>query len=386
MKNIGVYLNSEPFGGGTYQYNLSIIEALSFLNQKEYSVDTFSHSKKWKKILPKHFNNYVVTKPIILRLFWKFFRLIFNNPEFQIRFASIFNPVIKKINESKCDLVIYPSQDIISYQTNKKSLSTIHDLMHRYEPHFAEYQDGTYNFREIHYKMICKYASGILVDSELGKEQVIQSYNITKSKLFVLPFTPPRYILGTPSSDVISKYQLPKNYLFYPAQFWEHKNHLNLIKALKIILNKNLDINLVLVGAKKNNYIKTKRLIKKLNLENHVCILGYVENKEMVSLYKNAICTIFVSLIGPTNIPPLEAFAAGSPLICSNVYAMPEQVGDAALLVNPKDPQDIAEKIEKIMSDKILQHQLKKRGFERIKKFDQEKFNVKFEQIINKLI
>lgn len=386
MIHIGIYLASEPYGGGTYQYNLSVIHALESFDKSKYVITAFFHNEKWIDIIPEEFNQVITGRPLILRALGRVYRMMDRTSEGWRRFASVFNPIVKKINNSDCDIVIYPSQDIASYQTNKKSLSTIHDLMHRYESHFEEYQNNEYERREIHYSMMSKYAEGILVDSAIGKKHVIESYGTDESKVFVLPFVPPLYLLNTKSVDVTLKYNLPEQYFFYPAQFWEHKNHINLLEALKILKDQNININLVLVGSKQNNYQKVLSKINELMLTDNVYILGYVSNDDMASLYKNAIATTFVSLIGPTNIPPMEALTLGCPLICSNAYAMPEQVGNAALLIDPKSPKDIADKIKVIDSEADVADKLIKEGKKIIKKYGQKEFSIKLESYIKEVL
>lgn len=382
MINIGIYLATDPFGGGTYQYNLSIIKALDSLDKQKYQITAFCHAEDWKKLVPADFKTIISGRPIFLRVLGRLYKMLDTSAEGYRRFAWLFNPIIRDINKSNCDVVIYPSQDTVSYQTNKKSLSTIHDLMHRYEPHFEEYQNGEYEKREKHYSMMCKYTDGILVDSTIGKQHVIESYDVNEKKVSVLPFVPPTYLLESKDVDVKNKYYLPDDYLFYPAQFWEHKNHINLLEALKILKDRNIQVNLVLVGSKKNNYLKVMQTIDDLGLKNQVYILGYVSNDEMASLYKNATATAFVSLIGPTNIPPMEALTLGSPLICSDAYGMPEQVEDGALLVNPKSPEDIADKIEKLISNKVLQEKLIENGKRITLNYGQNEFNAHLESII----
>lgn len=382
MKHIGIYLATEQNGGGTYQYNLSIIHALKDLDKNEYKLTAFFHNEDWTKHLSDDFNLVFKKRSLSRRIFNRTYRMIDRMPEASRRFASFFNPIITEINKSDCDIVIYPSQDEVSYQSTKKSLSTIHDLMHRYESHFEEYQNGEYDLREKHYSLMCKFAGGILVDSKVGKQQVIESYDIDEKKVFVLPFVPPFYLLDAKNEDIKSKYNLPEKYFFYPAQFWEHKNHINLLTAVKILKNRKIEINLVLVGSKKNNYNKVIKKINELELSSNVYILGYVSNDDMASLYKNAIATTFVSLIGPTNIPPLEAMILGSPLICSNAYAMPEQVGDGALLIDPKNPNDIAEKMLRIIEDELLAKSYVQKGKKIIELYGQKEFSIKLELYI----
>ena len=260
MINIGLYLASEPHGGGAHQYNLSIISALELFDKTKYRVSVYCHDINWLDIVPKDFSLIIVKNPFILKVLSRLYKLIDTSAEGLRRHASFFNPLVKKINESDCEIVICPNQDALSYQCNKKTVTTIHDLMHRYgvlrllshyagyENHFDEYRHGEIKRRDKHYTMICKYANCILVDSIVGRSHVYESYKIEHDRVFVLPFVAPSYLSNNKTIDVKKKYKLPDNYIFYPAQFWEHKNHIRLLEAIAILKNKNLDINLVLVG------------------------------------------------------------------------------------------------------------------------------------------
>jgi glycosyltransferase involved in cell wall biosynthesis len=387
LKTIGVYLVAKPFIGGSYQYNLSIIKALSSLNEENYKIRAFYHDESWSTILPDHFSKILTKKPSFLyRGLSKLYRLIDRTAKGLRRFDSVFNPMARLINRSDCNLVIFPSQDVMAYTTSIKSITSIHDLMHRYEGHFEEYQNGVIVERDKHYTMICKHSDGILVDSNIGKTHVIESYNIDSNKIFVLPFVPPYYLLNSKEIDICSLFNLPDKFIFYPAQFWEHKNHSILLKAIKVLKDRGVNINLVLVGSKKNNYNKVISEISEYCLEDNVKILGYVSNDEIYSLYKKAIAMTFVSLIGPTNIPPMEAMLCGCPLICSNAYAMPDQTGNAAILFDPLDVSGLATAIERIWTNESLRSELILNGLDKIKEYNQNNFNTNLENLICKLI
>jgi glycosyltransferase involved in cell wall biosynthesis len=384
-KNIGVCLAAAPSIGGTYQYNLSMIKALESINPEKYSITVFYYNASWDEIIPNNFLKVRMTRNFFGRVYSRLYRMLRNTSDGWRRAGSFLQDV-KAINDSNCELVIFPSQETLAFQTNKQSVASIHDLMHRYEPHFEEYQYGEYDRRELHYSAVCKYSSAILVDSEIGKKQVVESYSVDEDKIFVLPFVPPFYLSNSREVDVKSKYSLPGRYIFYPAQFWEHKNHLNLFQALKVLKEEGVDVDLVLVGSKNNNYEKSMETITRLDLCDRVHVIGYVSNDDICSLYKNAVAMIFVSLAGPTNIPPMEALLTGCPLICSSVYAMPEQVGDAALLIDPKDPVDIAQKIKRIWQDEILRNELIKKGFQKTQMYGQKDFDRILGSLIDKVI
>jgi glycosyltransferase involved in cell wall biosynthesis len=102
-----------------------------------------------------------------------------------------------------------------------------------------------------------------------------------------------------------------------------------------------------------------------LGLSDHVRFLGFVSQDDLVSLYRHALALTYVSFFGPENLPPLEAFALGCPVIASNVAGAHEQLGDAALLVDPKSPAEIAEAIKAVYENTSLRELLVRRGLAR---------------------
>jgi glycosyltransferase involved in cell wall biosynthesis len=383
---IGIFLARKPQLGGAHQYTLSMIRALESLSQKHFNTIVYYQEREWESFIPASFQKSFQKRPLINRVFSWFYKNIDKSQNGYRRFPVLCNPIIGIINKSECELIIFPDQDLECYQIKKKSLVTVHDLMHRYEPYFAEYSINFIDERDKHYFNICKHVTGVLVDSEIGKKQIIESYNRKDDTVYVLKFVPPYYLLDYKVVDVKSKYALPEEYFFYPAQYWQHKNHENLIRAVKILKDNGILINLVLVGARKNYFTAITKLIERLEIRKQVMVLGYVPNEDMGSLYKRATALVFVSFLGPTNIPPLEAMLMGCPVICSNKYAMPEQIGDAGLLVDPSNPQDIADKMYQLKIDKSLRESLINRGYQKIKEYDQECFNIRLHEIITDIL
>ena len=189
------------------------------------------------------------------------------------------------------------------------------------------------------------------------------------------------------AAKVLAKFKLPEKFLFYPAQFWYHKNHIRLIKAFHLIKkNHGIKIPLVLVGSAKGHYEKIYQemmaLIKKENMMEQVVHLGYVSEKEIVALYKRSTALVFPSLIGPTGIPFLEAMVLGTPTICSNLFEIPNQIGDAGVLFDPFDINDMADKIYKVWTDEDLRKKMAERGRERTKDLTLENNAKKWEKIM----
>ena len=102
--------------------------------------------------------------------------------------------------------------------------------------------------------------------------------------------------------------------------------------------------------------------------------LGFVSQNELVDLYRNALTLTYVSYFGPENLPPLEAFALGCPVIAANVNGAAEQLGDAALFIDPNSPEEIADAIQTMHTDKHLRGELVMRGLTRAQSWTGENF------------
>ena len=146
------------------------------------------------------------------------------------------------------------------------------------------------------------------------------------------------------------------------------------------------DISLVLAGSKRREYESCRRAAVQLGVADRVHFLGYVCDEDVHELYRRARALVMPTFFGPTNIPPLEAFAAGCPVAVSKVYGMPAQVGDAALLFDPESVASIAEAIRRLWTDDGLCAMLKSKGMERHKARGEREFNGRFAEIIRTIL
>ena len=382
MKKIGLYLSVGPRAGGSYQYCLSVIKYLQNLDSNNYEIIAFITNEVWNKKLNKKIKIVKLNKSKFLDKVLNYLSIFLPSNIGKILYDK-FSQNIEIINNSKCDYILFPSQENLSSKIKIKSITTIHDLMHRYEKEFKEYNLFERFKRDYYYSQICKNSQNIIVDSKTGKNHVVESFKVDKKKIILAPFEPPSYLNKSKIINIYKKYKIPKNkFIFYPAQFWEHKNHINLIKAFNLLQKEMNKVNLVLVGTEKNNLINVKQEIINLNLSKKIFILGYVDEKDMYSFYKKASLTCFVSFCGPTNIPPLEAMYTGCPLICSDVYGMRDQVKNGGLFINPKSYEDIYKKLLMLLKNKNLQNQIIKNGFKIIQKNKKNNFLKSIDQLI----
>lgn len=378
---IGLFLDSKPADGGTYQFCITLVQALSALSPDKTEALAFYTDRLWKPILDAK------GLPTIFagNSFWTKVSRRRSNAFLPVRlwrrFAPHVHPVIKAIIDSQCDLWFFPSQDTWTYLTPVKAIGVILDLMHRYERRFPEVSSrGLYYSRERHYKNMCRWSNGLIVDSEIGKRQVIESYKVSPDKIHVLPFVVPDYLFS--DSSMHSAQKLPEKYIFYPAQFWEHKNHLRLVVAADKVRKTFPDFKLVFVGSAKNGYCKVVELVNRLGLRKNIYFMGYVPDSELRSLYRKARAMIMPTFFGPTNIPPLEAMALGCPAAVSKIYGMPEQLGNAALYFNPKSVNQMAVVLKTLWEDDDLCLELARRGLRQASQWTQQKFNEQLYAII----
>jgi glycosyltransferase involved in cell wall biosynthesis len=297
-------------------------------------------------------------------------------------------PEFREIRRDAPEIMIYVKPTLHIFHWKYVSIFPIHDLQHRLQPEFPEVSaNGEYQRREYMYARSVPAAAAILTDSMTGKEDVAACYRVNHSKIFSLPYIAPTFRKELTSaghmSRVREKYSLPDKYFFYPAAFWEHKNHRRLIRAVAILATKqNTRIHLLLAGSKKRGYSNLAGLAASLKIDDLVHFIGYVPDDDLAALYRQALALVMPTFFGPTNIPILEAWAAGCPVITSDLRGIREQVDDAGLLVNPLDETEIAEAMWLIHQNEGLRLNLIKRGKVRASKWTPQQFAARLADVI----
>jgi glycosyltransferase involved in cell wall biosynthesis len=248
-------------------------------------------------------------------------------------------------------------------------VANVWDVQHRLQPFFPEVSaDGTWIKRERFYSHFLSRAAFCVTGAEANKEAITRLYGIPDGRVRVMPLPAPTFALAAAPSqlNVREKFGIVGDYVFYPAQFWPHKNHANLILALKWLKDeKGIDLTLVLCGSDKGNLPFVRSFASRHGMETRVRFLGFVSNEELVALYRGAVALTFPSYFGPDNLPPLEAFALGCPAILSEWAGARELYGDAAMLVDPSSPADIGRAIHRVQSDAAIRERLKEAGLVR---------------------
>lgn len=380
---IGILAMLSRDQGGVYQYAHSLINSLIHSGQNQYTIITdegfenLSEEGSHHKVVRIRKQTQDVAKQIkrAVTLTFPFMRGSFDAA-----------PEYIAIKDKKLDLIISPLAMLTPIYLNIKYIVTIHDLQHKYHPQFFTFRQRC--AREYVFNKIAGEASLVVCESSYVKQDVINFLNVPEERVWVIQSPPPLAMKPLHLDEehlraVKEQYNLPDRFLFYPAQFWDHKNHINLVRAVHLLNTEyGADIQLILVGSKKDKFEETFEKVKQLHLDEKIKWLGYVPDEVMPCIYRLSTALVMPTLFESVSLPIWEAFHLKVPVASSNVCALPEQLGDAGLLFDPCNIGDIAEKVYRIWTDKDLRMDLVEKGLERIKGMTPHAYATQWEMAI----
>lgn len=304
----------------------------------------------------------------------------------QVRFPKL----LKKYN---LDLVHFPHFNIPVFYKGK-FVVTIHDLIH----HNFRMQRATTRSKAVYvlkhkafqyvFMTALKKSGEVITVSDYVKNELVKNWNISKDQVVVTKEAVEENIIRL-SEEIkpeeilytLKKYKIKKPYIFYVGNAHPHKNIRGLIKAfLKI---KETDKNLRLVLSGHDHYFWTK--IRDKYKHKDVIYTGYIEDRELVALYKAAEIFVIPSLEEGFGIPILEAFACGVPVVSSSAASLPEVGGDACIYFDPKNIGDMVEKIQSTLKNKATLKKLQEKGSARYKIFSWKKLAQSTLKVYNSL-
>jgi glycosyltransferase involved in cell wall biosynthesis len=260
----------------------------------------------------------------------------------------------RSLEEQGVDLVWFGSNWLENIG-NVPFICTVWDLAHLQQPWFPEVSiHGEWERRHNYYSRILPKATRIVVPNDGLTDLLLPWFPVGRDRIIENPFPTPDFALNAGPGDegVLRKHELEAGkYLFYPAQFWAHKNHYGALEALRRLP----DYTLALSGADKGwgQLEHVKWLAKKLGVDDRVRYLGFVSVDELVALYRQAHCLLYLSWFGPENLPPLEALALGCPVVCADIPGMRTQLGGAAVFTGPTDFDGIAAAVRELEDNRL---------------------------------
>lgn len=346
-------IDGNRVGIGTYSYNL--VKNLTKIDKKnEYILIHQCHTND---------NIYKENKELIIPY-----------PRIPLKKTIGDNIILaRKLRKHDFDIVHDLSQvSPFLFSSPFKKILTIHDLIPILFPETCWF---IHVFLQKHVlPLTLKNVDVIITVSKNTKQDVIKYLKFPENKIKVVYLgVNEKFNLLKNKNDIVKKYGINFPFILYVGTLEPRKNIPTLIKAFYKIKKNGMKYKLVIVGGKGWKYQEIYETIKKVNLQKEVIFTGYVPDEDLPKLYNAADLFVFPSLYEGFGLPPLEAMACGCPVITSNTSSLPEVIGDAGMMVDPYDVDELAKAMNNVLSDEELREDMIKKGLERVKQFSWEK-------------
>jgi len=262
-------------------------------------------------------------------------------------------------------------------------ITTIHDLTWKIYPQW--HTEDVIKAHSLKLQKTIKYNDVILCPSEWTKKDLLREYpKSINNKIYVIyegvdkKFKPAK---KENKLKTLEKYNINQPYIIYVGAIEPRKNLIRLIKAFNLLIKekKYSNLNLAIGGRAGWKNQNVFDLVKKLKLENKVIFTGFIQDKDLSTLYSNAQCSCYVSLYEGFGLPPLEAQSCGCPVVTSNISSIPEVIGKSAILINPYKTTSIKNGIKECIQNKKIIFQ---KGLLNSQKYTWKNTSQKFQKII----
>src|ERR1700737_4676062 len=338
---IAVIFNEVPQAGGAFHQSINAVEQFKRVCGESFDIQLFHLVEGGALWL-----NEIGLKSTPLRETWtsKIVEAILHfSPRSLSRRLKIISPREKLLLSLDIDFAYFTSPNTFALFLRKlKYIVTLYDLCHRDFPEFPEVTDfAVFESREAFAWQALAKAVLVIVDSKVLKSTVCESYGVQNDRVLVMPYGVSHYVSGGKfdGAAVRKKYNLEKSFLFYPAQFWAHKNHVRILQALRLLKERGHVVDVAFAGSDKGERAHVEATAVRLGLVDQVHFLGFVPSEDLAGLYSEAVALIMPTYLGPTNIPPLEAWSRDVPVIYSKHLSADIEEGVLAV------DSDVAESI-----------------------------------------
>jgi glycosyltransferase involved in cell wall biosynthesis len=276
----------------------------------------------------------------------------------------------RALKKHKIDIFLSP-EAIIPLNISVPTIAVIHDIAFEHYPDDLPFLTQKYNKWML--PRLAKKADRLISVSNFSKQDIMGHYHVDGDKIDIVynaakeEFKP---LTSQEITDTREQYSDGKAYFLYVGALNPRKNLVNLFKAYdRVCDNNGTDTKLVVVGNKMYWTKEIEQTYKQMKYQDEVIFLGHLNTKELNLIYGAALALTYVSYFEGFGIPIVEAFRSHCPVITSKVSSMPEVAGDAALLVDPFNIDEIASAMEKILNSESIRKDLIEKGCQQVKKF-----------------
>lgn len=369
-----VVLESIATHGGAFNQGLNAIMQMRGICEGKFEFEVFSAHAENINFFEKLGCKCVLFKPSLLeKVIARAFRSAWGRTR-QSRKKAI-GLLEKELIGRGADLVYFltPSSTPETLQ-QLNYITTVFDLCHRDTPEFPEVRCfGEFQSRERLYKNCLAPAFLVITESDLLSDSIFQRYGVDRERCLSMPMSPSPFLQDEFAADkfsVLKKYDLEEGYFFYPAQFWSHKNHTRILEALVLLREAGVYLRVAFAGGDQGNRNHIENIVAHYDLNEQVKFLGFVPAEHMRGLYEGCTAIVMPTYFGPTNLPPLEAWMIGKPLVYSS--HLKEQAGDAAVYADPDSAIELADAM-KACTDPGIAARLVERGALRLRQIEQQR-------------
>lgn len=339
--------------GGIRQYAVALLKILVNNKQDHYFILHHNNDPEIMAIVNDNEQAKLVklTSSRALKIFNKFRKYLL--PSF-IKSITVDEFSLGKLcKELKIEIIHCPYQ-YLPVAKGVKSICTMHDVQELHYPEYFSAEDRA--FRAVHYLNYIKNADSIIVSYQHIKADLVKFFKITDDKVKVCLLDMENLWLDKFNEQDLSDltyFNLPEKFLFLPSNTWEHKNHLNLFKALVQLQKQSTEnITLICTGHKTDYYYShLLPYIESNNLLDKIYFLGIVDEVTLYNLYKSCTGVVIPTLYEAGSFPLMEALLLSIPVICADTTSLPETINDDNFIFNPNDIDSISNKVFQLWND-----------------------------------
>jgi glycosyltransferase involved in cell wall biosynthesis len=270
--------------------------------------------------------------------------------------------------------LFHATDHLLPYLTDAASVFTLHDLSYLACPEVHTRNNRW--FLQLAVPRFLQAADEIICISEFTKREAQRIYGLEESRITVIPQGVDSGFRPIEDRDQLAAvrktYGLPEHFLLYVGTIEPRKNLMTLAEAYAALRREGRTEKLVIVGRQGWLHSPFYRRLRELGIEEEVIFTGYVSKEGLPTLFCLADAFVFPSLYEGFGLPPLEAMACGTAVVCSNSSSLPEVCGDAALLIEPRNVVQLKEALTRVLDDQTLRRELRERGLRQVQRFSWE--------------